>query len=390
MEHFAQTEEKKKKDEHLAPGEVCVHELMAKPVQPDQELTPHVTMIHSRFLPTAVDSEYEADGMQGDTYFTVQEGARYAVKVDELKQKRRNTGGYGCVITGRDLETNAPIAIKFLRPDKQNRVPIGEDVPKELARSMNERARLLYREYRTLRSILNPHVVAARDRIAFAEVNGVMVPGIVMDRLQPLPRHLLPNEAANLVSQVAEGLDEMHAQGIVHYDIKPGNIMMENGNRYVITDFGGCYNKNEAMEGPFTFTEQYADPQVIEENELGAPKQEGDDLGTVDYRKTEANTVLADRADQYALALTAYELMYHTDPNHAFTQIDGQRKLRSGFGVDPEVLAVLRKATSYDRSERYPDCKHFARALADAVEMSQQSERRYTELPKRLIRWLLG
>lgn len=393
MESIQPINERRVRNETLGKGEVYVHELALQKLNDSDELRPHAEPIHARFLPTADDIPDQSLSDRLRTYATVHEGSRYIVRESDLRQMRKNTGGYGCVIFARDVQTGESLAIKFLRPDKQKVGSTSKDMQSEKYTKMQERSRLLYREFRTtqhLRSSVTPHVVDTRDQIVFANINGLTVPGMIMERLQPLPRTVHAQEVVSMVQQVAEGLDAVHEQGIIHYDIKPDNIM-KRGETYVLTDFGGCYNRNERLQGPFTFSEAYSDPQILAENKV--IKESGHEVSpgeTMPYRAPVEESSMPEQADQFALALTAYELMFHTDPRHAFTRIDGQQQLRSGVGIDPGVLAVLRRATSAHRENRYPDCRTFAQELSNAMERRNARSMSYTELPKRILRTLLG
>jgi eukaryotic-like serine/threonine-protein kinase len=136
-------------------------------------------------------------------------------------------GGMGVVFKAFDSELNRPVAIKVLAP--------------HLAGSGAARQRF-GREARAAAAVAHEHVVSIHD----VEVSAVH-PYLVMqyvpgESLQSYVDHHGPLDTCDLVRialQIADGLSAAHSQGLVHRDIKPGNIMLENGlGRVVITDFG--------------------------------------------------------------------------------------------------------------------------------------------------------
>lgn len=137
------------------------------------------------------------------------------------------SGGMGIVFKGFDTELNRPVAIKVLAP--------------HLAGSGAARQRFS-REARAAAAVVHEHVVAIHN----VESDGA-APFLVMqyvageslqarlDRQGPLA---LP-EILRIAHQTASGLAAAHAQGLVHRDVKPSNILLEQGvERALLTDFG--------------------------------------------------------------------------------------------------------------------------------------------------------
>src|SRR5262245_37315210 len=135
------------------------------------------------------------------------------------------SGGMGVVFKAFDTELNRPVAIKVLAP--------------HLADSGAARQRF-GREARAAAAVVHEHVVSIHDvQVGATPPYRVMqyVPG---ESLQSYVDRHGPLECRDLMRighQIAAGLAAAHAQGLVHRDIKPGNIMLENGlGRVVITD----------------------------------------------------------------------------------------------------------------------------------------------------------
>jgi hypothetical protein len=136
-------------------------------------------------------------------------------------------GGMGIVYLARDVRLDRPVAIKLLPPDR--------------AASEVLRERFL-QEARTAAKLSHPHVVPIHAveqdgefvYFVMAYVEGETLGGRVRAR-GPLP----PGEAARVLREVAWALAYAHAQGVVHRDVKPDNILLEAASgRALVADFG--------------------------------------------------------------------------------------------------------------------------------------------------------
>lgn len=136
-------------------------------------------------------------------------------------------GGMGIVLKGYDTELNRTVAIKVLAP--------------HLASNGTARQRFA-REARAAAAVVHDHVVAIHGIEASGDLPYLVMPFIGGE---PLQKHIDQHgalEAIDIVRiamQIASGLSAAHEQGLVHRDVKPANIMLENGfGRVRITDFG--------------------------------------------------------------------------------------------------------------------------------------------------------
>lgn len=135
-------------------------------------------------------------------------------------------GGMGVVLKARDDSLGRTVAIKVLAP--------------ELAGNATARKRFL-REGRAAAAITHPHVVTihavAEDRLPYLVMEFICGQTLQakLDEVGALPLA----ETLRIGSQIAAGLAAAHAQGVIHRDIKPPNVLLENGvERARITDFG--------------------------------------------------------------------------------------------------------------------------------------------------------
>jgi serine/threonine protein kinase/WD40 repeat protein len=155
---------------------------------------------------------------------------------------------------------------------------------------------------------------------------------------------------ARLGAQAAEALDYAHRQGVVHRDVKPSNLLLDQAGTVWVTDFGLA--KAEGSD------------------DLTRP---GDVLGTLRYMAPEAFDGRADaRSDVYSLGLTLYEL---AGLRPAFGERDRHRLIRQVNAGEPPRLSqvrpgvprdletVIRKATDRDPGRRYQTAGELAEDL---------------------------
>ncbi|MBM4184114.1 MAG: serine/threonine protein kinase [Gemmatimonadetes bacterium] len=142
-------------------------------------------------------------------------------------ERELGRGGMGLVYLAHEVRLDRPVALKVLPP--------------EFAAQPGYRERFL-REAKTAAKLSHPHIVPiyAVDEagsfvyFAMAYVEGQTLGQRVRDR-GPVP----PREAARILREVAWALGYAHAQGVVHRDVKPDNILLEAGTgRALVTDFG--------------------------------------------------------------------------------------------------------------------------------------------------------
>ncbi len=165
---------------------------------------------------------------------------------------------------------------------------------------------------------------------------------------------------AQLMLQASEGIAAAHAQGVLHRDVKPSNLLLDDSGTVWISDFGLC-----------------------KETESDGLTQPGDLLGTFRYMAPERFEGVSDvQGDVYGLGITLYELLtgapaYEGDDRAALAaQIvraapPRPRKLDGEIPRDLELIVL--KAIARDRSQRYPTAEALAadlRAFLDGKPIS--------------------
>ena len=165
------------------------------------------------------------------------------------------SGGMGVVFRAHDTELNRPVAIKLLAP--------------YLASSGSARKRFA-REARAAAGVVDDHVVPIHNVESENEPPFLVMQYIAGGALQEkLDRHG-PLEVAEVVRiglQVAKGLAAAHAQGLIHRDVKPSNILLDEGvERALLTDFGLARTESDACLTRSGFqpgTPHYMSPEQV-------------------------------------------------------------------------------------------------------------------------------
>jgi serine/threonine-protein kinase len=233
------------------------------------------------------------------------------------------------------------------------------------------------REARAVAAVDHPHIIPV---YAAGEADGVQfiamrfVAGGTLQGIVRAAGALSPRRAAAFISPVASALDAAHAAGLVHRDVKPGNILVDSrrgGPEHAyLTDFGIARTMLSA--GTLTVAGQF--------------------LGTPDYAAPEqVNGQPVDgRADQYALACVAFEVLSGTVPFkrelpiavlYAHLSMPPPRLTAVRGDLPPAVDDVLAKAMAKDPDERYPTCADFADALRDALAVDPYDPSRAAPTP---------
>jgi serine/threonine protein kinase len=181
-------------------------------------------------------------------------------------EKAIGAGGFGIVLKGFDTELNRPVAIKVLAP--------------HLAHSGPARQRFA-REARAAAAVVHEHVVAIHNVESEHEVPFLVMQYVHGQSLQERVERDGPLTTAQILRigmQAAAGLSAAHAQGVIHRDVKPANILLENGiERALLTDFGLARAADDASlthSGIVAGTPHYMSPEQAD----GRPTDARSDL----------------------------------------------------------------------------------------------------------------
>ena len=269
-------------------------------------------------------------------------------------------GGMSIVYQAENPRLRNLIALKVLAP--------------ELADDQVFRTR--FREESQIAASLNhPHVIPIHDfgssdgllYIAMRYVSGTDLRHLIAER-----GWLPPDAAVHLLGQAARALDAAHRRGLVHRDVKPGNLLIARGaedgdpDHVYLADFGITKHVGGrtglTIAGTILGTVHYASPEQIQELPV---------LGT---------------ADQYALGCVLYECLTGRAPfekssneaimwAHVHEFAAPPSLLRPG--LPPAVDEVFARVLAKDPDERYADCREFIAAARAALAPARTQPRDY-------------
>ena len=277
-------------------------------------------------LPEVIDGRYRIDGRLG-------------------------AGSMGVVLRGEDVFLQRPVAIKVVDPprDPGSRTLVLERFVKEaqaLARLRHENVVQVY--------AFGP--LGASHYLAMELVAGQSLETVI-DELGragttlPLPR------AMQILRAIARGLEAVHAQGLIHRDVKPANILVERtSDRPVLIDFGLALRQSGSTPH---LSITGGTPSYM------APEQARDPDGSA----------VTHRTDLYALGCTAFEVLtgrpvFEGEDVYAVLLAHASETPRLLSSVRPDLAPfdpVIARALAKDPAERWPSASEMIGALDDAA-----------------------
>jgi eukaryotic-like serine/threonine-protein kinase len=260
-------------------------------------------------------------------------------------------GGMARVYLGIDRVLERQVAVKVLSP------PYAQD------HQFVERFR---REARAAARLSHPNIVAVFDSGSDAEQHYLVmeyVPGQSLAELLARQGRLAPRRAAELAIQVCAALAAAHAQGLVHRDVKPGNVLVGDDGRVKVADFGivkAAAATTLTGTGTVLGTAAYLSPEQAQGRPVDA-RSDLYSLGCVLYELLTGTPPFGSGADSPPVAIATRHLHQLPEPPSAHNpQVDAS--------LDAVVLTALAKdpAQRYQRATELQDA--LQRVLAgDAV-----------------------
>jgi tRNA A-37 threonylcarbamoyl transferase component Bud32 len=248
-------------------------------------------------------------------------------------------GGMATVFLAHEIALDRKVAIKVMSPQLVH----GAD--------MIERFK---REARTAASLNHPHIIpiyAVRESqhllfFVMKYIQGRSVDAILRD-VGPLPFAMV----RSILADVGSALDYAHRQGVVHRDVKPGNIMIDEEGFAVITDFG-----------------------IARAAQSDALTRSGTTVGTPSYLSPEAcsGEVVGPAADQYSLGIVGYEMVTGQLPFIAesslgmmYAQVHTPPRPSEHLRPDcpPDLRSALMRMLEKSPADRFPTLKEAVLAV---------------------------
>lgn len=252
-------------------------------------------------------------------------------------------GGMGQVYLAHDPRFDRGVAIKVL--------------PREFLHDDKFLARF-EREARTIALLEHPAIVPVYD---YGEEDGqpylvmrYMAGGTLRDRMTQ--GEISDAEILKIIDPISEALNEAHKKGIVHRDMKPGNILFDSSGRAYLSDFGiAKISQAQTLTGSaLVGTPAYMSPELVH-----------------------GDQTLDGRSDVYSLGIILYEMLAGEKPYQA----DTPGKMLMQHVLDPvpdihkhradlpaELKAITDKALAKDRDDRYSTAIELSAALASAMQ----------------------
>src|SRR5437868_3608176 len=248
-------------------------------------------------------------------------------------------GGMGAVYKARDKELDRVVALKLIRPELAKN-------PEVLRRFKQE---LILARQVTHKNVIRIFDLGQSDGIKFITMD--FVEGQDLRSLLLEKSKVAPEQAARIMLQICRALEAAHAEGVIHRDLKPQNIMLDASGRILVMDFGiarSAYLPGMTQTGALIGTPEYMSP----EQGRGEP--------------------LTERSDLFSMGIIFYELLTGKSPYHSDTPLATLWKRMTEKVTPPVVLDptlpqalsnIVVKALEIEPKNRFARAREMAQQL---------------------------
>jgi serine/threonine protein kinase/Tfp pilus assembly protein PilF len=248
-------------------------------------------------------------------------------------------GGMGAVYKARDREVDRLVALKVIRPELAGHPEVLQRFKQEL---------ILARQV-THKNVIRIFDLGEAEGAKFISME--YVDGRDLKSIRAERGRLQPEEAAEIIEQVCRALDAAHAEGVIHRDLKPPNIMVDKHGRVVVMDFG-----------------------IARSREMPGLTQTGVVVGTPEYMSPEQakGEEIDSRSDLFSLGIILYELLTGKSPYEATSSVATLLKRTQERAVPPVKLDpaipkfmndIVVRCLEIDPQRRYASAQEILRDL---------------------------
>ena len=268
------------------------------------------------------------------------------IGADFVIERELGRGGMAVVFLATEVHLGRKVAVKLLPPELTMLASGG----------MVERFK---REARTAATLDHPHIIPIYRVSAGGKLFWYVMKyldGEALDDIVRRERHLPLERAADILKQVADALSYAHRKGVIHRDVKPANVMLDETGWVTVTDFG-----------------------IAKALDTSSLTGSGSMIGTPYYMSPEqcAGTKVTGASDQYSLAVMAYQMVSGHLPFTGETVVEIIKKhcmepppplavLRPA--TPPALVAVVERALAKSPEERFASVTEFAKAFEKAID----------------------
>src|SRR5712692_422435 len=272
-------------------------------------------------------------------------------------------GGMGAVYKARDTDLDRIVALKLIRSEFAKNPQILRRFKQEL---------ILARQV-THKNVIRIFDLGQSDGIKFITMD--FVEGQDLRQLLLKNGKFAPEQAARIMLQICRALEAAHAEGVIHRDLKPQNIMLDASGRVYVMDFG-----------------------IARSVDLPGMTQTGALIGTPEYMSPEQGRgeTLTERSDIFSLGIIFYELLTGKSPYHSDTPLATLWKRMTEKVTPPVVLDptlpqalsnIVVKALEIEPKNRFASAREMAQQLEIWLGPSAGSSTIFLPTPRTSATW---